>query len=166
MVNGVHRRSFVFFVIIIHQFHCDFRIRRGIKLISLAQKLVLQFLVIFDNSIMNRHNIPVVTHMGMGVCLGRLAMGSPACMSDSARSRNRLPVVCLFFQDFQSALCLDYFYILFTIADRQSGRIIAPVFQLGKAVQQDRRRLMVSCKSYYTTHITLLVYRHHLCRSC
>ena len=128
MVNGVHRRSFVFFVIIIHQFHCDFRIRRGIKLISLAQKLFLQFLVIFDDPVMNRHNIPVVTHMGMGVCLGRLAMGSPACMSDSARSRNRLSVVCLFFQGFQSALCLDHFYILFTITDRQSGRIIAPVF--------------------------------------
>ena len=77
---------------------------------------------------MYENNGLVLSTVGMGIVLRRFSMGSPACMSDSARSRNRLSVVCLFFQDFQSALCLDYLYILFTIADRQSGRIIAPVF--------------------------------------
>ena len=67
MIDSIYRSSFIFFVIIINQLNCRFCICGRIKDIALSHQLILQFLIIFNNTIMNAHNISIIRAMRMRI---------------------------------------------------------------------------------------------------
>ena len=55
---------------------------------------------------MYENNGLVLSTVGMGIVLRRFSMGSPACMSDTARPWNRSSSVCFLCQNLKASLCL------------------------------------------------------------
>ena len=152
MVQCVHRRPQILFIIIIHQLNGHLCIRFRIETVSVLQKLLLQLLIIFNNSIVNADNGSLVIAVGMRIVLRRLSMSRPAGMPDTAVSHKGLTAVRLLIQHLQTSLCLYHLNGAVAVTDRQACRVIASVFQLGKTVQQHRRRLPVSHKANNSTH--------------
>ena len=101
---------------------------------------------------MNGNYVSVIAHMRMCIVFGWFAMSRPSGMTNTAGTRNAFAVICLFFQNFQTSLCLDDLSLSFPITYGNTRGIISTIFQLGKTVQKDWCCLMVSCKTYYSTH--------------
>ena len=153
MVQRVHRRAKILFVVIIDEFYRHFRVRRRVKLIALPQQFLFQFLVILNDAVVNRHHISVIAAVGMGVFHGGLPVGSPAGMADAAAAFHGLAAVGLFLQHPQPSFGFDNLCLPVSVPDRQSGRIISPVLQLRQALQKNGGRLPVSCVTYNSAHI-------------
>ena len=151
--DGVHGTDIVFFVVIIHQLDYDLRIRLGIEGIAMLQQLFLQFLIILYDPVMHPDNIVVIGYMRVRVRLGRFSMGRPAGMPDPAVPLHCPAIVRFLRQYLQPSLGFYDLDVSVPVANRHSGRIIAPVFEFGQPVQKDRRRLLSSCKTYDSTHI-------------
>ena len=102
-------------------------------------------------------HIAVVAAMGVGVILRGLAVGRPTGVADAAVACQRLTAIGLLSQNLQPSLCFHYFDGSVAGPHRHSGGIITSVLQLGQSVQQNRRCLMISHKSYNTTHTPLIL---------
>ena len=152
VIDGIHRGVGVFFIVVIDELHSHFRIGGGVEGIALAQELFPQLLIVFDNAVVNGDHIAVVRAVGMGVFLAGFAMGGPTGVADAAVSRQRAAAVRFFLQCFQPPLGLDNLHRRRSIPHGQTGRVIAPIFQLGKAVQQNRRGRMLPCKTNDSAH--------------
>ena len=81
------QRSSGFLIVVIYQLHSHFCICLRIERITGTKKLRLQFLIILDNSIMNKYYGLIICTMRMGICLRRLSMSRPAGMTDAAGTR-------------------------------------------------------------------------------
>ena len=153
MIDCINRCPFVFFVIIINQFYRHFRIGIGIEAISLSLQLLSQLLIILNDTVMNCHYISVITIMRMGIVLRWFPVGSPSGVTNPAGTGNSFPVVCLLYQNSETAFGFYDLNGILPITDRHSGRIISAILQLGQTVQQNRRCLFTSCISNNSTHI-------------
>ena len=78
-------------------------------------------------------------------------MGSPAGVTDPSRPGHACPVLCFFAQIRDPPRHFAHCNLL-PIHDRKTCRIIAPVFQLFQAVQQERRGALRTGKSNNSTH--------------
>ena len=120
MINGIYRRSKVFFIIIVYQFDCYFCICRRIECITFTCKFIFQFLVVFDDSVVYSNDISIVAHMRVRINFRWLSMGCPSGMADSTGSGNGLSIVRLFCKNFQSTFGFDNFYIFFSVTHCES----------------------------------------------
>ena len=102
-------------------------------------------------------HIAVVAAMGVGIILRGLAVGRPTGVADAAVACQGLAAIGLLSQNLQPSLCFHYFDGSVAVPHRHSGGIITSVLQLGQSVQQNRRCLMISHKSYNTTHTPLIL---------
>ena len=93
MVDGIHRSMLVFLVIVIDELHCHFGVCGRIELIALAKKLILQFLVILNDTIVNTDHISILRGMWMGVGLRRLPMGSPTGVTDTTGTSQSMTMI-------------------------------------------------------------------------
>ena len=128
----------------------------------MAQQLGLQFGVVLNDAVVDADHIrlhgagpgpgAVAADMGMGIGLARLSVGGPAGMPDPTGSCQRGPVVCLDCQIPELSGCFYHFGQIASVPYREPRRVIAPVFQSGQAVQQDRRRLVISRKPNNSAH--------------
>ena len=117
VVDGIYRCAQIFFVIIVYQLDGYLCVCRGIELIALANKLILQLLVVLDDSVVDSYYIAIITHMGMGVDLRGFSMGGPSGMSDSTCTGYGFSIVGFLCQNLQSALCFDDFCIFVAVTD-------------------------------------------------
>ena len=117
VVDGIYRCAQIFFVIIVYQLDCYLCVCRGIELIALANKLILQLLVVLDDSVVDSYYIAVITHMGMGVNLRGFSVGGPSGMSDSTGTGYGFSIVGFLCQNLQSAFCFDDFCIFVAVTD-------------------------------------------------
>ena len=101
---------------------------------------------------MNCNNISIITYMRMRIVLRRFSVSCPSGMSNTAGTRNRFSTICLFSQNFQTSFRFNDFCLVLTVANRNTRGIISTIFQLRKTIQKDRRCLMASCKTNYSTH--------------
>ena len=152
MVDRVHRRAQIFFIIIIDQLDRDFRIRLGIEYIALAQQLITKLLIVFDDAVVHAHDVFIIAYVRVRVRFAGFAVGRPARMPDAAGALNGASAIRLFIQNGKPALRLYDGQALFA-AHGDARRIIAPVFQLCKAVQQNGRSLLISGISHDSAHI-------------
>ena len=81
------QRGSGFLIVVIYQLHSHFCICLRIERITGTKKLRLQFLIILDNSIMNKYYGLIICTMRMGIYLRRLSMSRPAGMTDAAGTR-------------------------------------------------------------------------------
>ena len=88
----------------------------------------------------------------MGVNLRGHAVGGPAGVADAAGAGQSTTIVSLLRQILKTACGLHHFRQLTSVPDSQSGGIIATIFQLAQAVQQNGRSLFSACKSNNTAH--------------
>ena len=93
MVDGIHRSMLVFLVIVIDELHCHFGICGRIELIVLAKKLILQFLIILNNTIVNADHISIIGGMWMGICLRRFPVGSPTGVTDTTGTSQGMAMI-------------------------------------------------------------------------
>ena len=107
VIDGVHRCVGVFFVIVVDELYGYLGIRVGVEVVALAQQLVPELLIVFDDAVVDGYHVPVVGAVGMGVVFAGLSMGSPAGVADAAGSRQGQAVVRFFCQGPQAALGLD-----------------------------------------------------------
>ena len=93
MVDGIHRSMLVFLVIVIDELHCHFGVCGRIELIVLAKKLILQFLIILNDTIVNADHISIIRGMGMGICLRRFAVGRPTGVTDTTGTSQSMAMI-------------------------------------------------------------------------
>ena len=137
--DRVDGADLVLLVIIIHQLDGHFRVRLAVELIAVLEQLVLQFLVVLDDTVVNAHNKglhrsgsgsrAVSRYMGMRVCLRRVAVGRPARMADTAGSLEGVAAVCLLGQILELAGSLDHLRQLLAVSNRDSRGVISSVFK-------------------------------------
>ena len=97
----------VFLVVVIDSLDSDFGICLGIELVTLADHLVAEFLIVLDDAVMYAYYVVVIYDVGVCIVLCRFAVGCPSCMADAAASLESGAAVSLFRKDLKSALCLD-----------------------------------------------------------
>ncbi len=105
---------------------------------------------------MHDRNRFILIIMRMRIMVARRPMCCPARMADTDRPRHRNTAMRLFIQYLQPAGRFLHTYFL-SVINCHPGRIIPPVFQLGKSVQKDRRCLFFSDITYDSTHVLLLL---------
>ena len=93
MVDGIHRSMLIFLVIVIDELHCHFGVCGRIELIVLAKKLILQFLIILNDTIVNADHISIIRGMGMGICLRRFAVGRPTGVTDTTGTSQSMAMI-------------------------------------------------------------------------
>ena len=130
----------------------DLRIRVGDELHALGLQPLAQGEEVFDDTVVHHRDAAGLADMGVGVQVGRLAVGGPAGVAEADMAMDVLPVVDHVPQHLQAALGLGDLQTLLRVVDSDTGGVIAPVFQPGKTVQQDGRDLFSSDKTNNTTH--------------
>ena len=100
----------------------------------LGGKLFFECLIIFYNAVVD--DIAVLSHMGVGIELGWLAVGRPAGVPDGGAEAFRMVVSGLFPQVGQFA---DGFEILerFSLYYGNSCRVVSAIFQVLQSIQKD-----------------------------
>ena len=128
----------------------DFRIRFGLEHMALFHEVFFQSQVVFNDTIMNHYEMVMAVSMGMGIPVGRFAMGCPAGMTDADMALERM-LFQLIFQIHQPALLfLNVYFSIFI--DRNACRIISSVFQAAKSVNQKVGGISTAHITYNTAH--------------
>ena len=129
----------------------------------MPQELFFQFRKVLNDAVVNAHHVAfhrtaagagtVAAHMRMRIYHARIPVSGPPGVADTAGAGQGAPLVRLVRQVIEFAGRLYNFCRFRAVADRQSGRIIAAVFQSGQPVQQDRRRLYMARIPHDSAHI-------------
>ena len=152
VVDRIHRSVLVFLIIVIDQLDGDFRIGIAVKLVVMTEKLRFQFLIIFNDPVVDADDVSVIGHVRMRIGLARFAVRCPAGMADSAGPRDRIAAVRLACEARQAPFRLYNDKILIAVADSKARGIIAAVLELRKAFKKNRSRLFTSDITDYSTH--------------
>ena len=168
-LDRVDGADLVLLVIIVNQLNGHFRVRLAVELIAVLEQLVLQFLVVLDNTVVHAHNKglhrsgsgtrAVARDMGMRVCLRRVTMSSPARVTDAAGSLEGVAAVRLLGQVLELAGSLDHLRQLLAVPYRDSRGVISSVFQFFQPCKQYRGCLLTAGKTNNSTHINSLLIR-------
>ena len=151
-----HNSSFeISFVIPVKQMHDDFRIRLAFENKACVFQFLPKYGIIFDDPIMYNGEPAVIAHMRMGVNIAGCAVRGPTGMPDPSRSLKVCAVM---------GFCAEIFNhpLRFCHLDPGGSKygnargVIAPVFQLFQALQQNRRGVSGAGKAYDSTHIAHL----------
>ncbi len=118
----------------------------------MASELFLQLLIVFDNAVVHRYHSTAHSHMRMRIVLGGLTMGCPACMADTAASLDSISPLCLLRKVLQPPHGLHHLNGLTAIPHCNACRVITTILQLGKAIQKNGGRLLLTNKSYNSAH--------------
>src|SRR5882762_9768014 len=114
----------------------DLGVGFGDELMALALQLLFQLQVIFDDAVVDYHNLPGAVPMRMGVFFGGTAMSRPARVPDTVGAFN--------WRFLQRFLKVPQFpgraaNLQFAVVDHgDSGGVVAAIFQLAQALNYDR----------------------------
>ena len=112
-----------------NQMDDDLGVRLALETITLPEQFFPKLHVVFDNAVVNDGKFSVVAGMGMGVYVVGRAMRRPAGVADSGSTGNQPPVFRLFPEVLNASRDLADGDSV-PLHHRNSGGIIAPVFQL------------------------------------
>ena len=121
----------------------------------LCCQFTLQFQVVFDDAVMHHHDAPGAIPVGMGIFFGRPAVGCPAGMADAVGAVQRV-LPDHFFQVAQLARGAAQLEWVSRAAYRDTGRVVAPVFQPPQAFNDDGDDILGANISHDSTHRILL----------
>ena len=137
----------------------NLRVGLRLKLPALLFKLGFEFKIVFDDAVMDEGDAPARTRMGMGVCIGRRAMGRPAGMTYTHAPLRGADFVELLLKVAYPALRLDSGYLPVS-AYGDARRIVTSVLQLLQTIDQYRRRTVISNVTNNSTHILFFLYKN------
>ena len=113
-------------------------------------QLIAKLLVVLDDAVVDENDAAALVGVRMGVFAGHRSVGSPARVADPAVAMNRLV-------DDQLGEVLDATDRLAdlegaVVAEGNTGRIVAAVFQTAQPVQEDGRRFSRADVADNSTH--------------
>ena len=129
----------------------NFRIRFGFEDVSPGEQLLLQFLKVFDDAVMDDGQLAITPDLWVRVSLGRDAVRRPARMTDGVEGDSIGMVGELLFQSGEFALGLDDIQ-LSALYETDSGGIVTAVFKPPKPLDDDGNCRTVAHIAYNSTH--------------
>ncbi len=129
----------------------DFSVGLGGELVAFFDELLLQREIIFDNAVMNDDDPAGAVAVGVGVLFAGAAVGSPAGVADAVGAGKRLETNYLF-EVAQLALGATDLQAFAIAGNRDSGRVIATIFEAPEAVDDDGHDLLFPNVSDNATH--------------
>ena len=127
----------------------------GAELASLVLQLLLQQSIILDHAVVDHGQFAGGVEVGMGVRLGRLAVGGPAGVADAERAVERM-LAQRAFQLLDAPDPLDYLQAL-AVEDGDAAGIVSAVFEPAQALKEKGLGFLVPQISDDSTHANLLV---------
>src|SRR4029077_20122931 len=119
----------------------DFRVRFGNELVSFAQQLLLQLQIIFDDAVVHHDDLPGAVAVRVRVFFGGAAMRGPARVADSVSAFDGR-FLKDFFEIAQFPGCAAQLQLAFRRDDGDSRRVVAAIFQLAQAFNDDGNDLL------------------------
>ena len=101
---------------------------------------------------MDDGDITIAAEMGMGISIGRLAMGGPTSMGDTDSGINIL-IGAESFKIAHLAFSLKDTDLTITIDQRHTGAIISAILETVQALNQDVIDITITEITNYSTHI-------------
>ena len=127
------------------------RVRLALEHIAVRDQLLAQGEIVLDDPVVHDGKAPVIGQVGMGVDIRGRTVGRPAGVPDADAARDRRAVLRLIAEPGDTpAHLLDTDLIAAHHGDAR--RIVAPVFQLLQALQQDGRGALFSDKPNDSAH--------------
>ncbi len=134
--------------ILIDQMGDNLRIGFRFEFVAVFLQLLLQLLIVFDNSVVHQH--APFRSMRMGILFRGLPMGRPPSMADSDRSLELVGFEChLKISQFAHAPSDSN---LFSLHDSYSGGVVSSVLQLRQSPDENRNRILIADVSDDSTH--------------
>ena len=134
MAQSIGRSMLVLFIVVVNQLNGNLGISLRIEGIAVMQQLFLQLLIVFDNTVVYGNYIAISTCMRMRISFGRLAMGCPSGMTDTAGTDEALTTVSLGVKLFQTALSFNNLHLRTAVAHCEAGRIVTTIFKLRQTI--------------------------------
>ena len=119
--DGIHGSHIVLFKVIVNGLDRHFCISLGVEGVAVSDQLVAQFLIVFNNAVVDTDDRAVIRAVGMRIILGGFPVGCPAGVSDAAAADHRLAVVGLFREDLEAPFCLYDLRIRIPVTNCQTG---------------------------------------------
>ena len=114
-------------------------------------QVVLQLEIVFDDAVMNDDHSASAIAMRVGVFFGRTTVCGPTRVAHAVRAIDRI-----FLQDVfkiaQLALSPANLQLVILVNSGNAGRVVAAIFKLAQALDDQRHDLFVSDVSDYSTH--------------
>ena len=150
--NGLCEVLLLAGVQIVHQMSNCLGVGLGLELVAVRFQTLTQLLVVLDNAVMYDCYLALAAQMRMRVAVGRLAVGGPAGVTDTASTVH----IAAFLLDLllkvgDAAACLDNAQAILGEGS-YTGGVIAAVFQAVQALNENRKRVLVSGESNDSTH--------------
>ena len=114
--------------------------------------MFLEFQIVFDDAVVDNGNTAVFADMGVGIDVVGFPVSGPTGMADAQVALQVRTAVDQITEDLQTALGLFDLQSLGLRTHRHAGRVIAPVFHPGKAIQQNRGRRLPADETDDSTH--------------
>ena len=133
----------------------DLGVRLGLEGMTLGEEQRLEGQVVFNDSVMNHHDIAMTIPVRMGVFLGGTPVRRPARVADPERTVDRVHADGLF-QIAEFALGAPDFEPPIAAVNGQAGRIVSSILEPPQAFQNDWNGLMGSYVANYSTHSSII----------
>ena len=114
----------------------DLGIGFGSKNVAFRFQLVLQGEVVFDDTVVYDDDVAVAIAVGVGILFRRTAMGGPTGVTDAEAPGQRIGSNGIF-EVVQLAFGAANLELSVIAVDRQSRRIVSPIFQPFQSIQND-----------------------------
>ena len=147
----LHKGDFVRVHHILDQLDDHFRVGIAVEMVPFVDQLLLQSLVILDNTVVNQSQVLVLRIMRMRIDIVRLPVGCPSGMRDADSSGSVL-VADKLLQVTDFSFGLIHRKNAIGVDKSYAGTVIASVFQPVKSFDQDGGRLFLAHVSYNSTH--------------
>ena len=129
----------------------NFRISFSDELMIFLPQVVLQLEIVFDDAVMNDDHAASAIAMRVGIFFGRTAVRGPTRVAYAVRAIDRI-----FLQDVFKIAQLAFgpanLQLVIFVNSGNAGGVVAAIFKLAQALDDQRHDLFVSDVSDYSTH--------------
>ena len=147
-------------VVELEQLRHDLGIRFGSEGHALRDQKFLELDIVFDDAVVDDGKLAVLADVGVRVDVVRRAVGRPAGMAHADGALHIRAAVDEVAQGLEPAHGFFDLKLMPRRNDRDTGAVIAAVFQTGEAVEQNGGSLLAADVSNDTTHKKVLLYDH------
>ena len=150
--NGFCKILLLAGVQIVDKMRNGFGVGLGLELITMRFKAFAQFLVVFNDAVVNDCNLALAAEMRMRVAVGRFAVSRPAGVADAAGAFHIAADLTDLLLKVSDAAAGLYDAQAFLSECGDTGRVISAIFQTVQTLDQNGERIFASRKTNNSTH--------------